>query len=163
MDLSVNYPKNLFNGLKVWMMAIFIASSAVVSANGGKDDCLKLTVIPKVNGKADTESYVKLYYAGQSVVLWNSSARVKNHFILQKNRDYTVVISKAGFPDKVINISTKLPEGYDSVELYTYKMEVELPTIKKPAHITPQTTIAFNKEKNAFDDGNRVASIAAAQ
>lgn len=113
---------------------------------------LKLTVIPVIEGVCSNEATLRVFEG--NIARFNSSGKIKNDFFLEKNKRYTIKVSRPGYKEKLIKVSTKIPKNVNENSLYAYEMKAELiprESLIKDGNESP-VVLAFNEEKQGIND-----------
>lgn len=154
MEFEKTYQKSkgLLVKALVGLMLIFISFRVDAQAEKSKN-VLKLTVIPMVEDIYNNECYVQLLE--NNIALSTSSGKIHNVFYLKKDKEYTIKITRAGCPDKIVNVSTKIPADSEGL-LYAYEVKAQMhPKNGAAKEITESPlVVAFNDEIQEFSNND---------
>lgn len=148
---------------KNYLLALFVVI-AVKNSGLSQNIYIDSLVCLEVNGIATNNKEplgnvnVKLYMENEEMEM-TEVTNVEHHdhsfsFKLQRNKHYTIEISKPGYFTRFVSISTNLPDNISSKPLFTFDFEVEM---VKTTPVTddyyldfPIALIDYNNEKGVF-------------
>ena len=141
---------------KLVLVAILVLSAVFVFAQQvGTPHCLKVKLRPSIDGSAAEGVTVRLYQENNEQVRIDSTDDKSIVFILEKDHEYTIEVSKLGRFSRKVYISTKLPEEIEMGPLFRYVMDIELPPSGKLADDFymdfPIAIISYNNNKDRFE------------
>lgn len=140
---------------KLLLVAILVLSAVFAFAQGTAPICLKVKVKPTVDGRQERGVTVRLYKGNNEEIRVDSTNRKGVVFMLERNQQYTVELSKAGRFTRRVSISTELPDGYGTGPVFRYMMSVDLPSsldLGDDFYMDfPIALIRYNEKKDRFE------------
>ncbi len=159
----------ILKALIIAQAVMLIGNVSYAGNSGGKADvdtskhkivnskCLEVTVKSTENDKALKGTTVKLYWENEPVSIINADITSLQKIVLDRNKHYTIEVSKEGYYSKLVSISTFLPLNVEKDMDYLYEYFLQMDLMKKKPGTDPYYTdfpIALISYKKAEDKFN---------
>jgi hypothetical protein len=139
---------------KLVLLAI-LALSAVFAFAQDAVQCLKVKVRPTVDGKTAEGVNIRLYLDNNEMLRVDSTDERYAVFVLERDKNYTIEVSKEGRFTRRVSISTRMPEELETGPLFKYVMDIELPPSVDLADDFymdfPIAIISYNEDRDRFE------------
>lgn len=151
---TVAYPVMLV----VFTFAVcFFSAKADDRKNYSSSVCL--TVSGKVlNPEKKKHEKIKVYLIKENAVIdsLNTAANLVFSFQLNKNKEYSIRIVEPGFANRLVSISTRLPEKVKNNVFFEFHFDLmpyEVPVIQSNSDVYdfPIALVYYNPQKGCFD------------
>jgi hypothetical protein len=127
-----------------------------------KRECLEIAGTAMSKGITLKQVAVKLYKGDQLVAQIPTTRKEKVFFVLEENCAYTLVYSKPGYVDRMIQVDTKLPDKTKLEPIFTLEFEVEMMPENKTNESDildfPAGIVYYNKASDKFEDSRTYTS-----
>lgn len=145
------------------MLCLLLTSRLAAQPKEENPVCLEvfgLAISP--NQEAIDGVNIKLFKENDELE-WTEITSVLYHdhsfsFKLEANAYYTIEVSKPGYVNRSVGISTHIPSGVSLKQVFTYEFEVEMFPEKKEVDDYymdfPVALISYNKKADVFDNNN---------
>jgi len=130
------------------------ANDATITSN---ENCLLVKLNVTEDAKELDNTTVKVYMDNELVSVINSEIAPLHKISLKRNQHYTLEISRPGYNNKLISISTMMPDNVVSEDLFVYQYDLELNLVKEEVKTDafyvdfPSALISYNATTDKFD------------
>jgi hypothetical protein len=150
-----------FRSIFILVVACFFNSASFGNVVFIRDttDCLEISGVVTKDGKPQTEVTVKLWLENEPLATIDLKKAFKFKFVLKKDANYSIIISKPGFITRIVSVSTKLPKDASTESLFRFYFELELVSEKEnhdPFYEDfPTAHITYNTKLDAFENDDK--------
>jgi hypothetical protein len=122
-------------------------------------DCLEIAGMVTINDKPQTDVKVQLWLGNEKIDSLDLKKEFKFRFILKRESVYSIVVSRPGFLNRIVSISTKLPKDVSTESLFRFSFEMELIPeggAQDPFYADfPSANISYNPVIDGFENDDK--------
>ena len=142
-----------------WFLSVGVQGTCSVLSKRDTMECLEITGMVTINEKPQSDVTVQLWLENAEITKIELKKEFKFKFFLKKNAAYSIVVSRPGYLNRIVSISTRLPMDVTTEDLFRFNFEMELipETAAKDPFYTdfPTANISYNPVLDAFENDDK--------
>lgn len=146
---------------KKLLLAAILALSAVFAFAQNTSPVLKIKVRTSVEGRSEKGVTVRLYRGNNEEVRIDSTNKRNVSFVLERNQQYTIELSKPGYFTRRLSISTQMPISSEEKPMLRYRISIDLPPsvdLGDDFYMDfPVALISYHPKKDRFEQSRAYA------